>query len=856
MRKVIEAISDFTGARMERFLSVGISLVVVMCSGYAQNHSQCYLSSTGQLNWGTNPSDSELMSEMQLQAQANNIPYEIIAAVCYQESGYKQFASDGYLLHNVTECKGLYNGNTSPNPPGLGMMQLTGGTAVGYNIEYLRTDWKYNLWAGVSVLLDKLGIYKYNAGSALSATIEANRSVIENWYFPLWYYNGYVANYGSYADTIFSIIQNKPGNVATFIAANITLSYPYNVIPHFFSSGWQPYGDGKGDPFAATANGTWKCYHGNTYSYPVTISSGGGSPPPAPDGLGAGGVINGNSVDVTFWWNASGGADGYWLDIAQSSNDLESMTGTFQNFNTGATSSTISLLHSTSYYWRVYAYNSFGGNHGYPPSPYTTPAIGGGPASGPDFLWPVSGTVTQHFDGTFSGMDAGWYWDSNHNHKYFQGLSVTGYRMHRAIDISATSGTPVKTARAGTAYTYPNNNFYGNRVVVDHGSGYYTLYAHLSSIEVSYGAAVDTNTVIGKVGMTGTATGPHLHFEIRKSPSAYYYAPEAYFIPDDGYASVGTAVEFDYPDIGNLGGSAPAAPEGLAASGVISGSMVDVTFSWNGSGGAEGYWLDIAQSQYDLENMTGTFWNFNTSATSSTFSLLPSASYFWRVYAYNSFGGNHGYPAQQPFTTPVLPTPPATPTGLYASATVSGTSAIVTFSWNASSGADGYWLDIAQSEYDLYYMTGTFQNFYTGTATSSTLSLLPSTAYYWRVYAFNSAGGSHGYPVTQPFWTPSAAPGTPTGLLASGMATGGTIYQQQVNLTWNAVPGATSYEVYIHFYDWATSQWTYYYTYYPSTNGMTFWPQLTQHWFSYTVRAVNSAGAGDWSAWCDFYMNY
>jgi murein DD-endopeptidase MepM/ murein hydrolase activator NlpD len=61
---------------------------------------------------------------------------------------------------------------------------------------------------------------------------------------------------------------------------------------------------------------------------------------------------------------------------------------------------------------------------------------------------------------------------------------------------------------------WPDNRGYGNRVLVDHGNGYQTLYAHLSRISVSVGQTVNPGDVLGQMGCTGRCTGTHLHFEI------------------------------------------------------------------------------------------------------------------------------------------------------------------------------------------------------------------------------------------------------------------------------------------------------------------------------------------------------
>jgi LysM repeat protein len=91
------------------------------------------------------------------------------------------------------------------------------------------------------------------------------------------------------------------------------------------------------------------------------------------------------------------------------------------------------------------------------------------------------------------------------------------HRMHTGMDIGASSGTPVKTPQAGKVSFAGWNGGYGNYVVVDHGSGLQTAYAHLSKIDVAKGQSVAAGTVVGKVGSTGDSTGPHLHFEVKQN---------------------------------------------------------------------------------------------------------------------------------------------------------------------------------------------------------------------------------------------------------------------------------------------------------------------------------------------------
>jgi murein DD-endopeptidase MepM/ murein hydrolase activator NlpD len=94
-------------------------------------------------------------------------------------------------------------------------------------------------------------------------------------------------------------------------------------------------------------------------------------------------------------------------------------------------------------------------------------------------------------------------------------------RMHEGIDIWAPEGTPIHAAGGGTVSWAGPRNGYGNAVFISHGNGVVTVYAHQSKVGVAVGQHVGTGDVIGYIGHTGLAAGPHLHFEVRINGTAY-----------------------------------------------------------------------------------------------------------------------------------------------------------------------------------------------------------------------------------------------------------------------------------------------------------------------------------------------
>lgn len=116
-----------------------------------------------------------------------------------------------------------------------------------------------------------------------------------------------------------------------------------------------------------------------------------------------------------------------------------------------------------------------------------TPDAGAVTATG-SFVWPASGRITQ------------------------------GYMFyHKAVDIANRAAGPILAADSGTVVVagWIDNSGYGNRVMIEHGNGTATLYAHMSVVQVKVGQRVNRGDIIGQMGSTGRSTGTHLHFEVR-----------------------------------------------------------------------------------------------------------------------------------------------------------------------------------------------------------------------------------------------------------------------------------------------------------------------------------------------------
>lgn len=92
-----------------------------------------------------------------------------------------------------------------------------------------------------------------------------------------------------------------------------------------------------------------------------------------------------------------------------------------------------------------------------------------------------------------------------------------GYEMHSGIDFRGPVGTPIYATANGIVVVAQSSGGYGKHVVIDHGYGYETLYAHMSEIEVQAGDRIQRGDLVGQLGSTGRSSGPHLHYEIHRN---------------------------------------------------------------------------------------------------------------------------------------------------------------------------------------------------------------------------------------------------------------------------------------------------------------------------------------------------
>ena len=141
-------------------------------------------------------------------------------------------------------------------------------------------------------------------------------------------------------------------------------------------------------------------------------------------------------------------------------------------------------------------------------------------------VWPVEGTITSEY---------GWrthpIWGTQ--------------KYHSGLDIGVDYGTPVKAAAAGAVCYSGWISGYGNTIIINHGGGITTLYAHNDALRAAEGQQVGQGQIIALAGSTGNSTGPHCHFEVRENGTPV--SPYGYLDGTmEGYEGEGSFFQSDY----------------------------------------------------------------------------------------------------------------------------------------------------------------------------------------------------------------------------------------------------------------------------------------------------------------------
>lgn len=186
---------------------------------------------------------------------------------------------------------------------------------------------------------------------------------------------------------------------------------------------------------------------------------------------------------VSIKWSPITGAEKYTVKATRNGKIVKTKTVTSSKAKISGLSS------STKYRFTVSAYNEAG---------EATTSKSTIASTRSDYMWPVNGSVLSGY-----GYRTGY-----------------GSSFHEGIDISASTSTKVKAAKAGTVIRAGWYYGYGKTVMVSHGNGVVTLYGHLSSISVHSGQKVSQGKTLGRAGSTGSATCVHLHFEVQVNGSS------------------------------------------------------------------------------------------------------------------------------------------------------------------------------------------------------------------------------------------------------------------------------------------------------------------------------------------------
>jgi hypothetical protein len=472
--------------------------------------------------------------------------------------------------------------------------------------------------------------------------------------------------------------------------------------------------------------------------------------PSAPTLLSPDNGATGVSTTPTLSWNSVSGADRYEVEVHGNSGFTNII---FQNLNVTGTSVNVSpaLQNGTTYYWRVRAVND-GGTSGYSSRSFTT--IVAAP-SAPTLVSPANGATGVSTTPTLSwnsvsGADryeVEVHGNSGFTNIIFQNLNVTGtsvavspalqngttyYWRVRAVNDGGTSGyssrsfTTIVAAPSAPTLVSPANGATGVSTTPTlswnsvSGADRYEVEVH--------GNSGFTNIIFQNLNVTGTSVNvsPAL-----QNGTTYYWRVRAV---NDGGTSGYSSRSFTTIV------AAPSAPTLVSPANGATGVSTTPTLSWNSVSGADRYEVEV-HGNSGFTNII--FQNLNVTGTSVAVSpaLQNGTTYYWRVRAANE-GGPSGWSSRS-FTTVVAP--PSAPTLASPSNGETGVSTTPTLSWNSTTGADSYNLQLTTQENfttPLINASGILTTSY-----SVVNALAKSTEFQWRVQAANSGGTSSWTPI-------------------------------------------------------------------------------------------------------------
>ena len=333
---------------------------------------------------------------------------------------------------------------------------------------------------------------------------------------------------------------------------------------------------------------------------------------------------------------------------------------------------------------------------------------------------------------------------------------IIGQSEDYGVYFQASPPVPVATAATNITQT----SFDANWNASSGATGYY-LDVATDSLFTSMVSGYD-NLNVGNVttySVTGLTSG-----------TGYYYRVRAY----NSYGTSGNSNVISLTTLPDI----PAAPVATAATNI---TQTSFDANWNASSGADGYYLDVATDSL-FTSMVSGYDNLNAGnvTTYNVTGLTANTDYYYRVRAYNN-GGTSGNSNVIALTT--LPDIPAAPN---ATAATNITQTSFDANWDSSTGADGYYLDVATDDQFTSYVSG-YENLNVGNVTTySVTGLNENTDYYYRVRAYNT-GGTSGNSNVINVTTLAYPPSAPVATAATNIS------QTSFDANWNASTGADGY---------------------------------------------------------------